>query len=124
VHLEIGKRQHEIEQEPRPGTGSPEPRAVKGRPVTEPQLTAKEAVDRLAPGNERFAADVRSLDSLLSHQRRADLVTGQRPFAIILGCSDSRVPAESVFDSGLGDLFVIRVASPVTSLRSVTLAGP
>jgi len=83
--------------------------------VTEPQLTAREALDRLAHGNARFAANVRSIDAMLSHRHRADLVGGQRPFAIILGCSDSRVPAETVFDSGLGDLFVIRVAGNVVA---------
>jgi carbonic anhydrase len=58
---------------------------------------------------------VRSLDSLLSHARRGDLAAGQDPFAIILGCSDSRVPAEGVFDQGLGDLFVIRVAGNIVA---------
>jgi carbonic anhydrase len=58
---------------------------------------------------------VRSLDSLLSHARRGELAAGQEPFAIILGCSDSRVPAEGVFDQGLGDLFVIRVAGNIVA---------
>jgi carbonic anhydrase len=58
---------------------------------------------------------VRSLDTLLSHTRRADLLAGQQPFAIILGCSDSRVPAELVFDQGFGDLFVIRVAGNIVA---------
>src|SRR4029078_4964691 len=49
------------------------------------------------------------------HARRAELTEGQEPFAIILGCSDSRVPAEIVFDQGLGDLFVIRVAGNIVA---------
>jgi len=82
-------------------------------------ITAIEALDRLRQGNQRYASNVRSLDSLISHTRRADLVAGQAPFAIILGCSDSRVPAEVVFDSGLGDLFVIRVAGNIVAPSQV-----
>ena len=78
-------------------------------------VPAREALDRLREGNRRFASDVRSLESLLSHTRRAALASGQEPFAIILGCSDSRVPAEIVFDQGLGDLFVIRVAGNIVA---------
>jgi carbonic anhydrase len=55
----------------------------------------------------------------LSHDRRAELAAGQQPFAIILGCSDSRVPAEIVFDQGLGDLFVIRVAGNIVAPSQV-----
>ncbi|HWV58755.1 MAG TPA: carbonic anhydrase [Longimicrobiales bacterium] len=78
-------------------------------------LEANEALQRLREGNERFAANVRSLHSLLSHMNRAGLVAGQQPFAIVLGCSDSRVPAELVFDQGFGDLFVIRVAGNIVA---------
>jgi len=78
-------------------------------------ISATEALERLREGNERFASNVRSLDSLLSHRHRGDLTAGQEPFAIILGCSDSRVPAELVFDQGLGDLFVIRVAGNIVA---------
>jgi carbonic anhydrase len=81
--------------------------------------SARAALDRLQEGNRRFAADVRSLESLLSQTRRADLVAGQQPFAIVLGCSDSRVPAELVFDQGLGDLFVIRVAGNIVAPSQV-----
>ena len=77
--------------------------------------TAREALDRLREGNRRFASDMRSAENLSSLTRRAELVTGQQPFAIILGCSDSRVPAEIVFDQGLGDLFVIRVAGNIVA---------
>ncbi|HEY2772783.1 MAG TPA: carbonic anhydrase [Candidatus Binatia bacterium] len=78
-----------------------------------------EALKRLREGNERYVSNVRSLDSLLSYARRAELSLGQSPFAIILGCSDSRVPAEVVFDQGLGDLFVIRVAGNIVAPSQV-----
>lgn len=82
-------------------------------------ISAQEALERLREGNARFTSDVRSLDSLLSHTRREELTAGQEPFAIILGCSDSRVPAEAVFDQGLGDLFVIRVAGNIVAPSQV-----
>lgn len=78
-------------------------------------MNAEEALDRLKAGNARFAADSLDLTALASRTKRSDLVDGQNPFAIILGCSDSRVPAELVFDQGLGDLFVIRVAGNVVA---------
>jgi carbonic anhydrase len=80
---------------------------------------ALEALERLKSGNDRFANNVRSLDSLLSHARRPELAEAQAPFAIVLGCSDSRVPAEVVFDVGLGDLFVIRVAGNIVAPSQV-----
>jgi carbonic anhydrase len=76
-------------------------------------IPAEEALARLREGNQRFAANVRGVDTFITHMRRAELAAGQQPFAIILGCSDSRVPAELVFDQGLGDLFVIRVAGNI-----------
>jgi carbonic anhydrase len=78
-------------------------------------IPAREALQRLRLGNRRFVANVRSHDSLASEARRTELAAGQQPFAIILGCSDSRVPAEIVFDQGLGDLFVIRVAGNIVA---------
>jgi carbonic anhydrase len=87
--------------------------------MIDPMIPAKEALERLREGNQRFASNVRSLDSLLSHTRRGDLAAGQRPLAIVLGCSDSRVPAELVFDQGLGDLFVIRVAGNIVAPSQV-----
>ncbi|MFZ0790021.1 MAG: carbonic anhydrase, partial [Chromatiaceae bacterium] len=78
-------------------------------------INAQEALERLREGNLRYSSNVRSLEALMSHTRRADLVAGQEPFAIVLGCSDSRVPAELVFDQGLGDLFVIRVAGNIVA---------
>src|SRR2546429_5436573 len=82
-------------------------------------VSAREAFDRLREGNLRFAANVRESDASVSHARRAELAAGQQPFAIILGCSDSRVPAEIVFDQGLGDLFVIRVAGNIVAPSQV-----
>lgn len=83
------------------------------------QPTALEALTRLREGNQRFAQNVRSVDSLISQTRRAELVNRQDPFAVILGCSDSRAPAEIVFDQGLGDLFVIRVAGNIVAPSQV-----
>src|SRR5215471_5636078 len=80
-------------------------------------LSARAALSRLLEGNRRYMQNVRSVDSMLSHSRR-DLQQ-QRPIAIILGCSDSRAPAEVVFDQGLGDLFVIRVAGNIVAPSQV-----
>lgn len=82
-------------------------------------ITASEALRKLQEGNRRFVSGVRSIDTLVKQVQRADLVAGQAPFAIILGCSDSRVPAELVFDQGLGDLFVIRVAGNIVAPSQV-----
>lgn len=82
-------------------------------------IPALDALARLREGNRRFVADVRSLESFASQMRRSQLTAGQAPFAIILGCSDSRVPAEIVFDQGLGDLFVIRVAGNIVASSQV-----
>ena len=86
---------------------------------TNTNLSAEEAFKRLQEGNQRFANDVRSLETLMSHKQRAALAAGQNPFAIILGCSDSRVPAELVFDQGFGALFVIRVAGNIIAPSQV-----
>lgn len=79
-------------------------------------LTATEALARLRDGNRRFVANQANTESIV-HARRA--AAGQEPFAIILGCSDSRVPAELVFDQGFGDLFVIRVAGNIVAPSQV-----
>ena len=78
-------------------------------------IPAREALERLRDGNRRFVSNVRSRESLASEARRVEVAAGQEPFAIILGCSDSRVPAEIIFDQGLGDLFVIRVAGNIVA---------
>ena len=82
-------------------------------------LDAAEALGRLREGNRRFASSRGAAGALSNSARRAALVDGQEPFAIILGCSDSRVPAELVFDQGLGDLFVIRVAGNIVAPSQV-----
>jgi len=81
-------------------------------------ISAAEALERLREGNRRFASGVRGGD-MASQTRRHELAAGQEPFAIILGCSDSRVPAEIVFDQGLGDLFVIRVAGNIVASSQI-----
>lgn len=78
-------------------------------------ITASEAKKRLVEGNQRYVSGVRSIDAIVKQTQRVDFLKGQAPFAIILGCSDSRVPAEIVFDQGLGDLFVIRVAGNIVA---------
>lgn len=83
-----------------------------------PVLTAQQALERLQSGNRRFVAHIASAGAgglLQSQARLAELPQDQQPFAIVLGCSDSRVPAEIVFDQGLGDLFVIRVAGNIVA---------
>ena len=82
-------------------------------------VTASEALKRLKEGNQRFVSGVRSIDTIVKQIQRAEFVVGQAPFAIILGCSDSRVPAEIIFDQGLGDLFVIRVAGNIVAPSQV-----
>jgi carbonic anhydrase len=76
---------------------------------------ALEALERLKAGNHRYVTEVRAPDSYTFRARRAAVAVRQEPFAIILGCSDSRAPAEIVFDQGLGDLFVIRVAGNIVA---------
>lgn len=89
-------------------------------------ITASEALQKLQTGNRRFASDECASESITDAAHRVQLTRGQKPFAVILGCSDSRVPAELVFDQGLGDLFVIRVAGNVVAssqLASVEFAA-
>ncbi|HET9108582.1 MAG TPA: carbonic anhydrase [Steroidobacteraceae bacterium] len=89
-------------------------------------ITAAEALQRLKEGNRRFVERVRSKEPLLGASTRLELTQVQEPIAIVLGCSDARVPAEIVFDQGLGDLFVIRIAGNIVSpsqLGSVEFAA-
>ena len=81
--------------------------------------SARTSLARLRDGNQRFASNVRGVDSVFGQTRPDGLAAGQEPFAIVLGCSDSRVPAEIVFDQGLGDLFVIRVAGNIVAPSQV-----
>lgn len=82
-------------------------------------FTSEQALQRLKEGNQRFVDGEVTASKTLSHAQRAEIAQGQNPFAIILGCSDSRVPAEMVFDQGLGDLFVIRVAGNIVAPSQV-----
>ncbi|HEV3142495.1 MAG TPA: carbonic anhydrase [Gemmataceae bacterium] len=82
--------------------------------VNQPGPSADEALARLLAGNERFRQG-QPRTAGLQRESLADLAHAQRPFATILGCSDSRVPPEWIFDAGLGELFVIRVAGNVFS---------
>ena len=89
-------------------------------------ISANEALERLRSGNGRFVASHPEFQAFTSSSHRAELALGQSPFAVILGCSDSRVPVEIIFDQGLGDLFVIRVAGNVigrTVIGSVEFAA-
>jgi len=76
-------------------------------------ISAREALECLCEGNRRFVSGDQTLDTARSRMHRSELIAGQEPFAIILGCSDSRAPPELVFDQGLGDLFVIRGAGNI-----------
>jgi carbonic anhydrase len=78
-------------------------------------ILARDALALLQKGNRRFVSDISNRDAIASRARRLELAASQEPFAAILGCSDSRVPVEIVFDQGLGDLFVIRVAGNIVA---------
>ena len=83
-------------------------------------IPAREALQRLREGNQRFVEETHGLHQRASESRRIALAEdGQTPLAIVLGCSDSRVPAEIVFDQGLGDLFVIRVAGNIVAQSQI-----
>lgn len=82
-------------------------------------VRAVEALKRLRDGNRRFVDDLISSEALTNQSRRSAIAERQEPFAVILGCSDARVPAEIVFDQGLGDLFVIRVAGNIVAPSQV-----
>jgi len=87
-------------------------------------ITADEALNKLLEGNSRFASNS-SIHPDQSMERRAELLAGQHPFAVIVGCSDSRIAPEVLFDQGLGDIFVIRTAGQVidnASLASIEYA--
>ena len=81
-------------------------------------IPARAALERLIEGNRRFVAERRD-GAAANSARRSEVAAAQEPFAIVLGCSDSRVPAELVFDQGLGDLFVIRVAGNIVAPSQV-----
>ena len=83
--------------------------------MTGAPLSPLAALHRLVAGNARYVNNVRSVSALASQLERGELTGRQSPFAIILACSDSRAPAELLFDQGIGDLFVIRVAGNVVA---------
>jgi len=88
--------------------------------------SALEALERLREGNRRFVSGDRRFGASITQKDRSDLIDGQQPFAVVLGCSDSRVPVELIFDQGVGDLFVIRVAGNIvaaTQIGSVEFAA-
>lgn len=95
--------------------------------TTDPKVSPFQAIERLKEGNLRFTSGVRAVEPLLSHLRMRELAEkGQKPFAIVLTCSDSRSPVEMIFDQGLGDLFVVRVAGNVVApslLASIEFAA-
>ena len=78
-------------------------------------ISAADALERLREGNRRFASNEVDSHSMANREHRAGAATPQHPFAIILACSDSRVPTELIFDQGIGDLFVIRVAGNIVA---------
>lgn len=91
-----------------------------------PSVLAVEALQNLRDGNQRFVDADRCIDIYLSHTQLDEHIEGQSPYAIVLGCSDSRVPVEIIFDVGLGDAFVIRVAGNIVApslIGSVELAA-
>ena len=88
-------------------------------------ISAHEALEALRDGNRRYVAGEHDTSHDPSTARRRELLGGQEPFAVLLSCADSRVPAELVFDQGLGDLFVVRVAGNVagpTQIGSIEFA--
>lgn len=88
-------------------------------------ISAEEALERLRAGNERFLRGEARFPTVCK-ETLADLATGQRPYATILGCSDSRVPPELIFDANFGELFIVRVAGNVVSaevMGSLQYAG-
>jgi len=84
------------------------------------EITGEQALLKLMEGNARFVSG-NSTHPDQSFERRSELIAGQHPFAVVVGCSDSRIPPELVFDQGLGDIFVIRTAGQV--MDNVTIAS-
>lgn len=86
-------------------------------PLVQAQVSADSALNNLKEGNKRFV-EGKSIKPHQDLQRIKEVSLGQKPFAIIVGCSDSRVPNEIIFDQGLGDLFIIRTAGQVSTFAS------
>jgi carbonic anhydrase len=96
------------------------PTAITWASEDESGMLGEQALQKLMDGNDRFASGNASHPDQ-SFERRAELISGQHPFAVVVGCSDSRIPPEVIFDLGLGDIFVIRTAGQV--LDNVTIAS-
>ncbi len=82
-------------------------------------MNAREALQALKDGNGRYVDELRRHGSGVDAGRRLHLTDGQNPLAVVIGCSDSRVPVEIIFDQGLGDLFVIRVAGNIVRTSQI-----
>lgn len=82
-------------------------------------ISATEALDQLKAGNERYKAGTFQFPDHVNDEKRKEQAGGQQPWAIVLGCSDSRVPTEVVFDQGIGDIFTVRVAGNIASLTQI-----
>lgn len=92
---------------------------------TDSLITSDAALQKLMEGNARFVSENSTHPHQSAAERRAELVTSQHPIAVVVGCSDSRVPPEIIFDQGLGDIFVVRTAGEVmdnASLGSIEYA--
>lgn len=96
------------------GSNLVQPEVATPHNITEPD----EALQALLDGNDRFASRKRRYGHQ-SYSRLQEVAKGQKPFASILGCADSRVPSEIVFDQGLGDLFVCRIAGNVATSEEI-----
>ncbi len=92
----------------------PSPRRDLVAGASPTMISAQQAIQRLQAGNARFMADRLELSKAAGTERRSTTVAGQQPWAVVLGCADSRVPVEVVFDQGIGELFVVRVAGNVS----------
>jgi carbonic anhydrase len=97
------------QRKPRPQT--PEPQAVQGPCPAGEEVDANAALEKLKAGNARWRSKMEERN--WSQEREETARCGQHPFAIVLACMDSRVPPELIFDRGLGEIFVVRVAGPV-----------
>jgi len=81
-------------------------------------MTPSQAWDALVEGNHRYAADT-AVNCNRNYDRRHEVAAGQQPFAMVLGCADSRVPPEVIFDRGLGELFTVRIAGNVADANAI-----
>lgn len=104
--------QHQAASAAKPASAKAGPDKVHAAPAASSNLSADDALRKLVVGNQRYISATQSHPDQ-TIERRMDIASSQKPFAIIVSCSDSRVPPEVVFDQGLGDLFVIRTAGQV-----------